>query len=73
MTMRVDLPQFEPAGPPCEDPNCTGALTEYVDLRSQEWFQRCSKCGKEFNRTPAAKKLAEARRTIEYVLDGADD
>ncbi len=68
MSPRVDFPQFELVGPACEVSPCSGVLTDYLDLESKDYFQRCSLCKGEFNRMPAAQKLAEASQLIESLF-----
>lgn len=67
---KVDFPQFELIGPPCEDPACKGVLVDHISTRTQECFRRCATCKKEFGRMPAKEKLAWATRTIERALRG---
>jgi hypothetical protein len=70
MTDRVDVPQFELVGPSCQHEGCTGVLVDCLTLDSKEFFQRCSECRREFNRQPAAEKLAWAVRSIKRILRG---
>lgn len=68
MSERVQYPQFELVGPPCETPGCKGVLVDHVSIRPpQEFFHECSVCSQTFHRVPAAEKLAEAVRVIERV------
>lgn len=67
---KVPFPIFELYGPPCEAPNCKGVLVDSMDLKTRDYFQRCSVCKGQFNRMPMAEKVAWARRTIEAVLKG---
>jgi hypothetical protein len=70
MSERVPYPTFELAGAPCEKPGCSGVLVDFINLKSQDFFRRCSVCGSEVHRVPAKDKLAWVERTIERALKG---
>lgn len=64
------FPMFELAGPPCEAAGCNGVLVDHVELKTRDFFRRCSVCRSEFHRMPAKEKLAWAVRTIGAALKG---
>jgi len=68
--MTTNIPQFEPVGPPCEDPGCKGVLWNHVDLKTREFFRQCTECGKEFHRVPLKDAVGWAIRTIHRTLEG---
>jgi hypothetical protein len=69
---RVAFPTFELVGPPCPKPPCKGVLVDHMSLhaRPREFFRRCSQCGTETDRQPAAEKLAWVKRLLNHVLQG---
>lgn len=68
---RVPFPMFELVGPKCDQPDCTGVKVSTVNLYGEKMhFNKCSKCGVETERTPAAQKLAWTLCTIDWVLKG---
>ena len=64
----TQLPQFELVGPSCEISGCDGVLVDWINFKTNEYFQQCSKCGSEFNRMPTAEKLELDKRTIGCLL-----
>ena len=70
MTENVSFPLFEFVGPPCEHPECNGVLVDHIDLKTKEFFHKCSVCNHEFNRMPLADKLGYAVRIIKRTLTG---
>lgn len=66
----ADFPMFELVGPPCEHPGCKGVLVDNLDLKTKDFFRRCSVCKREFHRMPAVDKLAWVKRVIERAFDG---
>lgn len=66
----VLYPVFELAGLPCETPGCQGVLIDHVELKTQDFFRRCTVCRDEFHRMPAKEKLAWAERMIQGALKG---
>jgi len=67
---RVDVPQFELVGPPCEAPGCSGVLVLTTCLRTKDVFKQCSKCRSEFYRMTGQEALAWTKRTFARVLKG---
>jgi len=68
--VKVEFPQFELIGPPCEDPLCKGVLVDHISTKTQECYRKCATCQKEFGRMPAQDKLDWAKRTIERAARG---
>lgn len=66
----TNIPQFEPVGPPCEVSGCRGVLWDHVDLKTKEFFHKCTECGGEFHRVSLKDKLGWAVRTIHRALEG---
>lgn len=63
MSKRSTVPQFELVGPPCEVEGCDGVLVSTTSLKTEEHFDKCSKC-------EDSEKLKWAKRVIGRVLRG---
>jgi len=70
MRTMPEFPLFELVGPPCEAPGCKGVLVDSLNLKTKDFFRKCSICGGEFHKMPAKDALDHAVRTIERVLKG---
>lgn len=66
----VDFPQFELAGPPCEQAGCRGVLVQTISLKQDMAYQKCSVCGHQHYEMKRSELLAHSIRTIERVLAG---
>ena len=69
----VTVPEFELTGPSCLDPTCNGVLTRFTGIRSKESFEKCSKCGQEFNRVTGEEFLVIFLRNLAKVLPNEPD
>lgn len=69
MTMN---PKFELVGPPCRSEGCPGVLVMTYHLVSHDMFYECSECGSQFDREPAANKVAYAVSTIRQAVGGLE-
>jgi hypothetical protein len=65
----VDVPQFELHGDPCKEPGCKGVLIDSLSLPGHDFFRKCSECGHETGRVPAADKLAEFDAIIQRIVE----
>ncbi len=59
---------FELIGPPCESTGCKGVLINTISNKTNSCFQRCSICGKEFNKMSVDDKFAYINRVMSRVM-----
>jgi hypothetical protein len=50
MNKHVEFPEFELVGPKCINPDCWGVLVDTMDLKTKEFYFRCSVCEQKFAR-----------------------
>lgn len=70
MMSKRSVPMFDLVGPPCKTEGCEGVLVSTISLKTEEAFDKCSKCGGEFHKMPVSEKLSWAKRVIGRVLRG---
>lgn len=70
---RVEFPEFELYGPPCENSNCKGVLTQFYDFNLKMYFKRCSVCDCEFEQISAEKVMENLDTYITEFVGTKDE